>query len=149
MGHRGMPKKKYKENESVYSGCDNRISLNQVTQEARIQKVADMLCKGWSRLKIRDVLTNEWNISKTTANTLIDETMIYLSENTLADKEVVKKLNYNRLDSVMDSCESVNEKLKTIDLINKTCGVYETNVNVTAKESSFKFDIGVDIDGDN
>jgi predicted Ser/Thr protein kinase len=135
---------KNKESNSIYKGATNRISLNEVTQEARLQKVADYLCKGFSRLKIRDRLVAEWDISKVTANTIIDEAMIYLSENTLADKDTVKKLNYNRLDSIMDECENVGEKLKTIDLINKTLGVYETNVNVSTNENTFKFDIGID-----
>lgn len=135
---------KKSESKSIYTDATNRISLNEVTQEARLQKVADYLCKGWSRLKIRDQLTSEWEINKVTANTIIDEAMIYLSENTLADKDVVKKLNYNRLDGIMDECENVSEKLKTIDLINKTLGVYETNVNLNANENTFKFDIGID-----
>lgn len=141
MGHRGMPKKKYKENESVYSGCDNRISLDQVTQEARIQKVIDLLCEGKSRTWIRDHLTEIWQVSKVTSNTLIDQALIYMSEHTGITADQVKKLNYNRLENIIGESETVSDKCRVIDLENKMYGVYETNVNINTKDTNFTFDI--------
>lgn len=119
----------------------SKKSLNDVAQMARIERVTELLCKGYSKAKIIETLMNEWDATKTTCNNIIAEAQVYLSDHTLMDRDVVKALNYNRLDSIMDECESVKDKLKTIDLINKTCGIYEHNINVAQTSDSFKFDI--------
>ena len=132
-----------KENASIYTDCDNRISLNEVTQQARLERVIDYLVTGMGRIDIREKLIKEWNMSRVTANTIIDEAMIYLSERTATTPDQVKKLNYNRLENIIGDADTIQDKCRVIDLENKMYGVYETNVNVTS-DNTFKFDIGVD-----
>lgn len=146
MAHRmGKRNEKKKENSSIYTGDDNRISLNEVTQQARIERVTDLLVEGRSRIDIVKRLTSEWSISRVTANNIIDEAMIYISEHTGATAEQIKKLNYNRLENIIGEADTVQDKCRVIDLENKMYGIYETNVNVTTNDT-FKFDIGIDGD---
>lgn len=141
MAHRmGKRNEKKKENVSIYTNCDNRISLNEVTQQARLERVIDYLVTGKSRIEIREHLIKEWNMSRVTANTIIDEALIYLSERTATTPEQVKKLNYNRLENIIGEADTVQDKCRVIDLENKMYGIYETNVNVTSNDT-FKFDI--------
>lgn len=141
MAHRmGKRNEKKKENVSIYEGADNRISLNQVTQQARLDRVIDYLVTGKSRIEIREHLIKEWNMSRVTANTIIDEAIIYLSERTATTPDQVKKLNYNRLENIISEADTVQDKCRVIDLENKMYGIYETNVNVTNNDT-FKFDI--------
>ena len=72
------------------------------------------------------------------------ETIIYLSQENEIDKEQVKVINNLRLEELIDECQTVKDKLSTIDLINKTCGVYTTDISISNKgDETFKFDIGV------
>lgn len=143
MAHRMGKRNEKKENASIYTDCDNRISLNEVTQQARLERVIDYLVTGMGRIDIREKLIKEWNMSRVTANTIIDEAMIYLSERTATTPDQVKKLNYNRLENIIGDADTIQDKCRVIDLENKMYGVYETNVNVTS-DNTFKFDIGVD-----
>ena len=143
MAHRmGKRNEKKKENASIYTDCDNRISLNEVTQQARLERVIDYLVTGMGRIDIREKLIKEWNMSRVTANTIIDEAMIYLSERTATTPDQVKKLNYNRLENIIGDADTIQDKCRVIDLENKMYGVYETNVNVTS-DNTFKFDIDI------
>ena len=56
---------------------DNRITiepLDNIRQEKRIQIIADLLISGHSKRQIVDQLTEEWQCSRKTIETLIKET---------------------------------------------------------------------------
>ena len=120
--------------------------FHEILHQERLNRVIDMFVSGKGRPSIKKFLMEEWEMSIETANSVIEEALIYLQDGVNSTKETIKILNYNRLENIMEECGSVKEKLKTIDLINKTYGVYENNVNINAGDSTFKFDIGVDID---
>lgn len=121
----------------------NRLNLNEVTQQARIDKVTDLLVLGKTRGYITEQIMSEWEVSKRTAQTIIDEAMVYIAGHTNATPEQVKKLNYNRLENIIGESETITDKCRVIDLENKMFGVYEQNINVNT-DNTFKFDIGVD-----
>ena len=120
--------------------------FHNVLHQERLNRVIDMFVSGKGRPSIKKFLMEEWEMSISTANSVIEEALIYLQDGVTTSKESIKVLNYNRLENIMEECGSVKEKLKTIDLINKTYGVYENNVNINAGDSTFKFDIGIDVD---
>ena len=64
---------------------DNRIiiePLDEIRQEKRIQIISDLLISGHSKRQIVDQLTNEWQCSRRTVETLIKETLVYLTKRT-------------------------------------------------------------------
>lgn len=132
-----MPRKR---KETKYG---DKISLREVSQYARIDRVTELLVKGTSRANIMKTIMSEWDISKSTANDIIDETLIYIADTTKATPEQIKSLNYNRLENIIGEADTVKDKCRVIDLENKMYGIYETNINVNS-DNTFKFDIGVD-----
>lgn len=116
--------------------------LDKIKQEARIQRVADMLISGYSKRQVIDILSEEWQCSKTTISTIVKETIVYLHQENEIDREHLRSLNLARLDNIFGEAKSIKDKLKTIDLINKTGCLYDNNVKV-AVEDEIKIDIGV------
>lgn len=116
--------------------------LDKIKQEARIQRVADMLISGCSKRQVIDILSEEWQCSKTTISTIIKETIVYLHQENEIDREHLRSLNLARLDNIFGEAKSIKDKLKTIDLINKTGCLYDNNVKV-AVEDDIKIDIGI------
>lgn len=116
--------------------------LDKIKQEARIQRVADMLISGYSKRQVIDILSEEWQCSKTTISTIVKETIVYLHQENEIDREHLRSLNLARLDNIFGEAKSIKDKLKTIDLINKTGNLYDTSVNVKTAED-IRIDIGV------
>lgn len=116
--------------------------LDKIKQEARIQRVADMLISGYSKRQVIDILSEEWQCNKTTISTIVKETIVYLHQENEIDREHLRSLNLARLDNIFGEAKSIKDKLKTIDLINKTGCLYDNNVKV-AVEDEIKIDIGV------
>ena len=124
---------------------DNRITiepLDNIRQEKRIQIIADLLISGHSKRQIVDQLTEEWQCSRKTVETLIKETLVYLHEENQIDREQLRTLNLCRLDDIFGSAQTVKEKLATIDMINKTSQLYDNTLNVKM-DDTITIDLGV------
>ena len=124
---------------------DNRITiepLDNIRQEKRIQIIADLLISGHSKRQIVDQLTEEWQCSRKTIETLIKETLVYLHEENQLDLEQLRTLNLCRLDDIFGGAQTVKEKLATIDMINKTSQLYDNTLNVKM-EDTVTIDIGI------
>ena len=124
---------------------DNRITiepLDNIRQEKRIQIIADLLISGHSKRQIVDQLTNEWQCSRKTVETLIKETLVYLHEENQIDREQLRTLNLCRLDDIFGDAQTVKEKLATIDMINKTSQLYDNTLNVKM-EDTITIDLGL------
>ena len=124
---------------------DNRITiepLDNIRQEKRIQIIADLLISGHSKRQIVDQLTEEWQCSRKTVETLIKETLVYLHEENQLDREQLRTLNLCRLDDIFGSAQTVKEKLATIDMINKTSQLYDNTLNVKMNDN-ITIDLGV------
>ena len=124
---------------------DNRITiepLDNIRQEKRLQIISDLLISGHSKRQIIDQLTEEWQCSRRTVETLIKETLVYLHEENQLDREQLRTLNLCRLDDIFGSAQTVKEKLATIDMINKTSQLYDNTLNVKM-EDTITIDLGV------
>ena len=124
---------------------DNRITiepLDEIRQEKRIQIIADLLISGHSKRQIIDQLTEEWQCSRRTVETLIKATLVYLHEENQIDREQLRTLNLCRLDDIFGDAQTVKEKLATIDMINKTSQLYDNTLNVKM-DDNIKIDIGI------
>lgn len=124
---------------------DNRITiepLDDIRQEKRIQIISDLLISGHSKRQIVDQLTNEWQCSRRTVETLIKETLVYLHEENQIDREQLRTLNLCRLDDIFGDAQTVKEKLATIDMINKTSQLYDNTLNVKM-DDTITIDLGV------
>ena len=124
---------------------DNRITiepLDEIRQEKRLQIISDLLISGHSKRQIVDQLTNEWQCSRRTVETLIKETLVYLHEENQIDREQLRTLNLCRLDDIFGSAQTVKEKLATIDMINKTSQLYDNTLNVKM-DDTVTIDLGV------
>lgn len=106
--------------------------------------ITNELVSGKSKRWIVQHFSEIWGVNPKTVETTYKETVVRLSEDNKIDKEQIKVINNLRLEELIDDCKTVRDKLSTIDLINKTCGVYSTDVTISNKgDESFKFDIGV------
>ena len=124
---------------------DNRITiepLDDIRQEKRIQIISDLLISGHSKRQIIDQLTNEWQCSRRTVETLIKETLVYLHEENQIDREQLRTLNLCRLDDIFGDAQTVKEKLATIDMINKTSQLYDNTLNVKM-DDTITIDLGI------
>ena len=124
---------------------DNRITiepLDNIRQEKRIQIISDLLISGHSKRQIVDQLTNEWQCSRKTVETLIKETLVYLHEENQIDREQLRTLNLCRLDDIFGDAQTVKDKLATIDMINKTSQLYDNTLNVKM-DDTITIDLGV------
>lgn len=124
---------------------DNRITiepLDNIRQEKRIQIISDLLISGHSKRQIVDQLTEEWQCSRKTVETLIKETLVYLHEENQIDREQLRTLNLCRLDDIFGDAQTVKEKLATIDMINKTSQLYDNTLNVKM-DDTISIDLGV------
>lgn len=124
---------------------DNRITiepLDNIRQEKRIQIISDLLISGHSKRQIVDQLTEEWQCSRKTVETLIKETLVYLHEENQIDREQLRTLNLCRLDDIFGDAQTVKEKLATIDMINKTSQLYDNTLNVKM-DDTITIDLGV------
>lgn len=119
--------------------------LDQIRQEERLDRIIDDIVKGMSRPKIIEKYATLWECTNRTVNTIYKEACIRMSEEYRTDKEQVRAISNARLEGVWDDAKTVNQKLKTIDLINKTNNIYDNNVNVSAGEDGFTFEIGVEM----
>ena len=118
--------------------------LDNIRQEKRIELIIDDIIAGLSKVKILEKYSGLWEVGKNTINTIYKEACIKLSEEYRSDKEQVRTISNIRLERVWDEAQTVNQKLRTIDLINKTNNIYDNNVNVSTGEDGFVFEIGVE-----
>ena len=124
---------------------DNRITiepLDNIRQEKRIQIISDLLISGHSKRQIVDQLTEEWQCSRKTVETLIKETLVYLHEENQIDREQLRTLNLCRLDDIFGDAQTIKDKLATIDMINKTSQLYDNTLNVKM-DDKISIDIGI------
>lgn len=119
--------------------------LDNLRQNERIDRVIDLIVRGKSKRQITDSLSQEWECTPRTVETIIKEAMIQLTETQQMSKEEVRTLSNVRLEGVWEQAATVNQKVKVIDLINKTNNIYDNNIMIGQKDNSFHFDIGVDI----
>lgn len=116
--------------------------LDKIKQEERLSILADELIKMKSKRKIIEEYSQKWNCAPATVRALINETIVWLSTTVKISREEMRVLNSERLDDLFEDA-TLKEKLRIIDLLNKTHNVYTQVVDVQSDKEIFKIDIGV------
>ena len=127
-------------NEKNYVDVD---SLDNIKQEARLNLIIDDIVAGLSKNAIITKYMDQWNISRATMDSIFKMSVLRLNNQNKLSKEEIREVNNIRLENVWSEAQTINQKLKTIDMINKTNNLYDNNVVVSA-DDSFHFDIGVE-----
>lgn len=116
--------------------------LDNILQNERLRIIIDELLKGKSKRAIVIEYSDKWNCKPTVIKNLMTEAIVNLhhmqSGNTVEElrSEQVAKLEELYMDA------SINEKLKIIDLVSETLGLYNTNINVKT-EDEIKINLGI------
>lgn len=118
------------------------LPLDDLLQSERIRIIVDELVAGKSKHAIVLEYAEKWNMPPKSIKFIMNEAIVYLhqihSGNTVEEmrSEQVAKLEdlYNQA--------TTTEKLKIIDLVSTTLGLYNTNLTVKS-EDTIKLDLGL------
>lgn len=115
--------------------------LDKIKQEERLSILAEELIKMKSKRKIIEEYSEKWQCAPSTIRALINESIVWLATSVKVTREEMRTLNSERLDDLFEDAD-LKEKLKIIDLLNKSHGVYDNNIVVTTKEA-ISIDLGL------
>lgn len=107
--------------------------LDKIKQEERLSIIAEELIKMKSKRKIIEEYSVKWQCSPSTIRALINESIVWLSTTVKVSREEIRALNSERLEELFDDA-TLRDKLKIIDLLNKSHGVYDTNIVVSTND---------------
>jgi hypothetical protein len=107
--------------------------LDDIRQEERLSILAEELIKMKSKRKIIEEYSEKWQCSPSTIRALINESIVWLSTTVKVSREEIRALNSERLEELFDDA-TLRDKLKIIDLLNKSHGVYDTNIVVSTND---------------
>lgn len=107
--------------------------LDKIKQEERLSILAEELIKMKSKRKIIEEYSVKWQCSPSTIRALINESIVWLSTTVKVSREEIRALNSERLEELFDDA-TLRDKLKIIDLLNKSHGVYDTNIVVSTND---------------
>lgn len=116
--------------------------LDYVKQEERMHIIAQELISCKSKKKIMEEYAAKWQVCERTIKRIIDETIVWMASSAKLSANEYRVLNSERLDNMFDEAEGVRDKVKIIDMLNKTNNVYDTNVKVSTNEP-ITIDLGV------
>lgn len=115
--------------------------LDKIKQEERLSIIAEELIKMKSKRKIIEEYSEKWQCAPSTIRALINESIVWLATSVKVTREEMRTLNSERLDDLFEDAD-LKGKLKIIDLLNKSHGVYDNNIVVTTKEA-ISIDLGL------
>lgn len=123
------------------------------TTNQRFDVIAKLICAGYKKTEIIDYIETEWEAPRNSAYTMFHQAYAYIYQQCELGKEDLRKLNLSRLEEIFDNLTDnkggVKDKLKTIDLINKTANLYTQDVQISNGEDSFTFDLNLDTNNEN
>ena len=116
--------------------------LDKIKQEERLSILADELIKMKSKRNIIEEYSQKWQCQPATIWALINEAIVWLATVEKSSREEIRVLNSERLDELFADAE-LKDKLKIIDLLNKTNNVYTQTVDLNNKNEIIKIDLGI------
>lgn len=116
--------------------------LDKIKQEERLAILADELIKMKSKRSIIEEYSQKWQCQPSTIRALINEAIVWLATVEKSSREEIRVLNSERLDELFADAE-LRDKLKIIDLLNKTNNVYTQTVDLNNKNEIIKIDLGI------
>lgn len=118
------------------------LPLNNMLQQERIRIIVDELVAGKSKHAIVLEYSKKWDMSTKTVKNIMNEAVVYLhhihSGNTI---EEMRSEQVAKLEELYANA-STAEKLKIIDLVSSTLGLYDNNL-VVKTEDAIKLDLGL------
>lgn len=127
---------------TTYEEFNNLSPLNHIKQQERLEIIANELISCKSKKKIIEEYTEKWQCCSITVKRIIDETIAWMAETAKMSANEYRVLNSERLDTMLDEADKVGDKIKIIDMLNRTNNVYDTNVKVSTNEP-ITIDLGV------
>jgi hypothetical protein len=125
-------------------GMEKLPTLNDIKNQERLDIMASELVSCKSKRQIVKEYSEKWQCAPTTIQAIIRDTIAWMASTSKTTADEYRVLNTERLDSLLDEADRVGDKIKILDLINKTNNVYETKVQIGNKEDEvIKLDIGV------
>lgn len=125
-----------------YEEFNNLSPLNNIKQQERLEIIANELISCKSKKRIIEEYTEKWQCCSITVKRIIDETIAWMAETAKMSANEYRVLNSERLDTMLDEADKVGDKIKIIDMLNRTNNVYDTNVKVSTNEP-ITIDLGV------
>lgn len=117
--------------------------LDKIKQQERIAIISEELIKMKPKRKIIEEYSQKWECSPDTIRAIINETVVWLATASKVSREEMRSLNSERLDELFGDATSLKDKIRIIDLLNKTFGVYTQVVDIQNDKEIIKIDIGV------
>lgn len=122
----------------------NPNKLSQEEKTARLQYIASLLRKGWSKTTITEHLAELWGVKKQAGAQWLKKTYNYLNQGDEVFIKNLRRIQLERLELMLQKAME-REDWKTAntiaDTINKTFSLYEikTKVEITDNVIRFKF----------
>lgn len=122
----------------------NPNKMSQEEKENRLQYIAGLLRKGWSKLSITEHIANEYGIKKQAAANWLKKTYNYINSGDESFIKNLRRIQLERLELMLQKAME-REDWKTAntiaDTINKTFSLYEIKqkIEITDNVIRFKF----------
>ena len=112
----------------------------------RKKEVLQKYRKGWSRKKICDWLSDQYNISETQAYKIIHDAILDLCESTKeVDYEEIRKSQLERAEELLEIAREKNDiksAIKAQDMINRLNNLYIERQEIKAEIENWTFEYG-------
>ena len=122
--------------------CVKTYGLDNLLQNERIRIILDELLAGKPKRVIITEYAEKWNCKPTTVKNIMTEAIVNLhhcqSGNTV---EELRSEQVSKLEELYNQATTA-EKLKIIDLVSETLGLYDNNVTVKT-DDTIKINLGV------
>lgn len=118
------------------------IDTRQLVHSERIRIIVDELVSGKSKRAIVTEYSTKWSLPPKTITSMLNEAVVYL--HTVHSGNTVDELRSEQVSKLEELYQNATtaEKLKIIDLVSSTLGLYDTNLNVKTSEE-IKINLGV------
>lgn len=116
--------------------------LDDLLQSERIRIIVDELVAGKSKHAIVLEYSEKWHMPPKTIRNIMNEAIVYLHQ--IHSGNTVEEMRSEQIAKLEDlySQATTAEKLKIIDLVSTTLGLYNTNLTVKT-EDEIKINLGV------
>lgn len=122
-------------------------SLDNIKQQERISIICEELITMKPKRQIIEEYSKKWNCHRNTIRAIINESIVWLATASKISRDEMRSLNAERLEELFGEASGLRDKIRIIDMLNKSYGVYESNVNISGKENTeFTFSFGSDGD---
>lgn len=118
------------------------MKIPHLVHSERIRLIIDELVAGKSKRSIVLKFSEKWGLEQKSIQCMLNEAVVYLHE--LHSGNTIEELRSEQVSKLEELYENatVSEKLKIIDLVSSTLGLYDTNLNVKTSDE-IKINLGV------